>query len=293
MSEKLIQNCERIAIALCVINGLALLSAFVLPTIDLGVLGVAAFALTSVTLCIVHAAATKGWKKALVFTAISFAISWFVEFIGCNYGWWFGDYSYTKVLGFAVGNVPLLVVCSWEALIYPSLLLVDSVMGKQRSNPTKGQALARIAIASLATAWVTTVWDLMGDPLAVRLNWWNWHFGGAYMHELAGGVPFSNMWGWAGAVFIISVLYRWLYPTNLEISHAAQANATRSPLLFAVSLYTAWFCSAAYSLIHNGLFEPLFIGVYSMGMVVIFCWARYFFHDVTGTKLTANPVIVN
>ncbi len=117
MSEKLILNCERVAIALSVINGIGLLSAFVLPTIDPGVLGVAAFALISVVLCITHAAATKGWRKALAFTVISFAISWLVEFIGCNWGWWFGDYGYTDVLGFSVGNVPLLVFFSWEALI--------------------------------------------------------------------------------------------------------------------------------------------------------------------------------
>ena len=214
MSEKLILNCERIAIALCVGNVLLLLSAFVLPTIDPGVPGVALFAIISVLLCIVHAAATKGWRKAVGFTVISFVISWFVEFIGCNWGWWFGDYGYTPVLGVSVGNVPLLVVFSWEALIYPSLLLVDSVMGKQRVATSKGQIYARVVIASLATAWVTTVWDLMGDPVAVKLNWWTWDNGGAYMPNLAGGVPFSNMWGWAGAVFIISVLYRWLFPTN-------------------------------------------------------------------------------
>lgn len=289
MSEKLILNCERVAVSLCVINIIVLLSAFVLPTIDPGVLGVALFAVTSVVLCIVHAAATKGWRKALAFTVISFVISWFVEFIGCNWGWWFGDYGYTDVLGFSVGNVPLLVVFSWEALIYPSLLLVDDVMGKQRLNATKGQTYARIVVASLATAWVTTAWDLMGDPLAVHLNWWTWDNGGAYMPSMLGGVPFSNMWGWAAAVFIISVLYRWLYPTN----PAAPEKSSRSPLLFAVSLYTAWFCSVAYSLIHNGLYEPLFIGVFSMGMVVIFSWSRYYFHDASGTKHAAHTVSVN
>ncbi len=148
-------------------------------------------------------------------------------------------------------------------------------MGKQRVNATKNQAFARIIVASLATAW-----DLMGDPLAVHLNWWTWDNGGQGMPNMAGGVPFSNMCGRAGAVFIISMLYRWLYPTN----PSAKEISSRSPLLFAVSLYTAWFCSVAYSLIHNGLFEPLFIGVYSMGMVVIFCWSRYFFHDEEAGK---------
>lgn len=279
MSEKMMLNCERFAVLMCVVMVIGLLSAFVLPTFDPGVPGVALFAVISVTLCIAHAAASKGWKKALGFTVVSFVISWFVEFIGCNYGWWFGDYAYTPVLGYAIGNVPVLIVFSWEALIYPSLLIVDDMMEHPTVRLSRGQWLAKIFLASAATGLVATTWDLMGDPVAIHLNWWQWDFGGAYMPELAGGVPFSNMWGWAGAVFIISFLYKCLFTRSLE-----PAPVGRSPLLFAVSLFTAWFCSVSYSCIHHGLQQPLFIGVFSMGIIVLFCWGRYFFRELVGAE---------
>ena len=76
-------------------------------------LGLTAFIMLSLlALCILHAGITKGWARALGFSALSAAVSWAVEFVGCNYGWWFGDYEYTSALGWSVGNVPILVVVS-------------------------------------------------------------------------------------------------------------------------------------------------------------------------------------
>jgi uncharacterized membrane protein len=263
---------EHAAVVLCLIGVLQLASALVLPTIDPGLPGTIAMIVSSITLCVLHATATKGWRRALGFTALSFAISWFVEFIGCNYALWFGNYHYTHVLGLSVGHVPLLVVCSWEALIYPSLLIVDSMMGSLTAR-SRSARLLQIGIASLATGLVATAWDMIGDPLAIHLHWWTWTSGGAYMHQLSGGVPFSNMWGWIEAVFIISVLYKLLFAGRAAGPSAAH---TGSPLLFASAIYTAWFCLPAYELVHYHLYEPLFVGVFAMVPTIAFCWGKIF-----------------
>lgn len=263
---------ERIAVVLCAISFLNLCSTLFVPARHLPVTGVQIQMLSLLALCIVHAAATKGWSKTLGFSVISFAISWFVEFIGCNYGWWFGDYEYTDVLGYSIGNVPLMVVVSWDVVIYPSLLLVDELMGGEASESGNGSGngLWRIALASGATALVTTAWDLATDPVAIKENFWKWDFGGAYLPEVDGGVPFSNFWGWIGAVFIISFLYRFLY------TRKPADKPVRSPLLFAAAFYTSLIFGGIYSSIYHELYLSGFLSVFAMGPVAAIAWCKYF-----------------
>lgn len=263
---------ERIAVVLCVISFVNLASTLFFPAKHLPVAGVQIQMLSLLALCIVHAAGTKGWRKTLGFSVISFVISWFVEFIGCNYGWWFGDYEYTDVLGYSIGNVPLMVVVSWDVVIYPSLLLVDELMGESADVKREGEftSLWSIALASGATALVTTAWDLTTDPVAIKENFWKWDFGGLYLPEVDGGVPFSNFWGWIGAVFIISFLYRFLY------TRKTAPQAARSPLLFATAFYTSLIFGGLHSSIYHELYLSGFLSVFAMGPVAAIAWCKYF-----------------
>jgi putative membrane protein len=282
---------ERVAVAVCAISVLLLASTLVLkPSAAGGTLGTVGVTGALLVLCILHAIATKGWRRALGFTALSFAISWALEFIGCNYALWFGNYHYTHVLGLSIGHVPVVVVCAWEALIYPSLLIVDSMIGSLTAR-SRSARLLQIGIASLATGLVATAWDMMNDPLAVHLHMWRWTFGGAYMHQLSGGVPYSNMWGWVGAVFIIGLLYKLLIAGRAGGPSVVQ---TGSPLLFGAAIYTTWFCLAAYALLGYHLDEPLFIGVFTMMPTIAFCWGKYFLARTQASEaplpVTTSPV---
>lgn len=271
---------ELAAIILSAVSVISLISTLFIPTMTFGTPVVMSLVLLIVVLCICHAVATKGWQKALGFSALSFVISWVVEFIGCNYGWWFGDYGYTNAMGVSIGHVPIMIVLSWEAVIYPSMLLVDEFLSGLTSTK-KYMWIVEAAFAALATALVATVWDLMADPVSVHLGYWSWDFGGAYMKDLAGGIPFSNYWGWIEAVFIISFLYRTLFARSHTSAGngAAVSTKPRSTLVFAIALYTTWYCSASYNLIHLGFFEPVFIGFFSMGTIVLLGWGRVLFRQ--------------
>lgn len=269
VNRRLLKWTERAAMIWCAISAAGLLSNLAWPTKPLGVSAVEAVVLASLLLCVLHATATKGWRKALGFSALSFVISWIVEFVGCNYGWWFGDYAYTPVLGWAIGNVPLIVVISWETVIYPSHLLVDDLTQHLGGNSRRGQWIYAIA-AALATGLVTTTWDLMADPLSVHQNYWTWDFGGPYMEEIAGGIPFSNFWGWIGAVFIISLLYRLMF----DMTPAQGGRHVTSP--FATFQFTSLFLGAATGLIQHQLYLPCFIGVFTMGPIILLSWSRLF-----------------
>lgn len=264
---------EKAAFALLLLSALGLLNTLFLTPVLAPVSVVSTTILLTLVLCIAHAGATKGWKKALVFSAISFVISWIVEFVGCNYGWWFGDYEYTEALGVMVGNVPLLVVVSWETVIYPSHLLVDEFIGK-KGNSLLRTGILGMAIAALATAMVTTTWDIMTDPVAVTMKWWTWDNGGAFLPDIDGGIPFSNYWGWIEAVFIISFLYRLMFDKKQE--NAGEVPVKTSTTLFAASLYSSLFLGGINNLIILKLYEPCFIGVFTMGPIVAVAWGKYF-----------------
>lgn len=268
-NERMARLCERIALALLAITAILFAASFVAPTPTMPVAAVTVQLLAMLALCIVHAGATKGWRKALGFSLVSALLSWFFEYIGCNFGWWFGDYAYTPALGVAVGNVPLLVVVSWEVVIYPSLLIVDELLGAHAPPASRARWWLRAGVASLATAMVTTSWDLMTDPISVTRGWWLWDHGGAYLPQVRGGVPFGNFAGWVGAVFVISLAYRLLFTRG--DNHAAPR---ASSLRFAAALYTALLFGGLHGLHQIGLPLAMLVGIFTMGPVAALAWSR-------------------
>lgn len=271
---------EVIAVIMCAVSLLTLTNTIFFTGKLSTTTEVTVIILFTLVVCILHAAATKGIKKALGFSALSFAISWFVEFIGCNYGLWFGDYEYTALLGIAIGNVPLLVVVSWETIIYPSHLLADELIGKH-SRQTSSRWLFNTSLASLVTALLATSWDLMTDPIAVTEKWWIWDFGGAYLPEIDNGIPFSNFWGWVGAVFLISFLYRIMFN---KPSDPAEHNENN--LLFASAMYTSMLLGSINTLLLYELYMPCIIGIFTMGPIALIAWAKYFSAKIEGGHTT-------
>ncbi|MFP5382578.1 MAG: carotenoid biosynthesis protein [Gammaproteobacteria bacterium] len=273
------------SLLICALAAFSLVAIPVLGTQDLGTPGAVIGVLLIVAICILHAIATKGPKKALGFVVIAAVIAWFVEFIGCNYGWWFGDYEYTDELGPMIGNVPIMVVISWEGIIYPSMILVDEFLSR-KAPMSRAQHLVHIAIASLATGLVVTAWDFLADPVSVNNGFWKWDNGGGYVPDIHGGIPFSNfgLMGWVGAVFMIAFLYR-LWFTDEKTSTQPSQSAT----LVATALYTAWFCNAIYANLHWGGVNPAFyqvvlVGCFVMGPVVVLSWGRVYSAWKTGDR---------
>jgi putative membrane protein len=261
---------EVIAVIMCFVSLLILANTIFFTRKISNITEVTVIILFTLVVCILHAAETKGVKKALGFSALSFAISWFVEFIGCNYGWWFGDYEYTTLLGIAIGNVPLLVVVSWETIIYPSHLLADELISKH-GRQISSRWLLNTSLASLVTALLATSWDLMTDPIAVTEKWWIWDFGVAYLPEIDNGIPFSNFWGWVGAVFLISFLYRIMFNKPSDpVKH------NENNLLFASAMYTSMFLGSINTLLLYELYMPIIIGIFTMGPIALIAWAKYF-----------------
>ncbi len=180
-----------------------------------------------------HSWLVKGPRQTVAFFVIAIAISWFCEFIGHNYAWFFGHYKYTDTLGPRIGGVPILIIITWSAVIYASFMLVDwlaGLAGRKRGRAWWGKVLWAGLIAS-STATLVCAWDMMVDPFATSKVWWTeagkaswwWWERGPYLRELhvwkgEGGVPIGNFVGWWLAPFFIAFLFYLFFQGRDQVS---------------------------------------------------------------------------
>ncbi len=119
------------------------------------------------------------WLPAL---AAAYLISLTSELSGTAFGFPFGPYHYTPILGPRWFDlVPLVIPLSWFMMAIPSFYL--AIWATPR-----GGALARIGLGAL----ILTAWDLALDPAMSHATfYWRWEVEGLYY-----GMPWINLGGW-------------------------------------------------------------------------------------------------
>lgn len=134
----------------------------------------------------------------LLFVAAVFLIGYFSEVAGVNTGLLFGDYSYGKVLGFQLLQVPLLIAFNWFIIIYCCGISTQSLLLKvinRVASDTKEPPLILKAISVIVDgATLAVVFDWLMEPVAMKLGFWVWHGDGS--------IPLYNYICW----FVISML---------------------------------------------------------------------------------------
>lgn len=177
-----------------------LLESFVsLPQIPGGI-GIKTILMMSFSL--IHAWYVLGWKRALMFFAITAIVSWGYEQVGVETGIVYGKYHYTDVLGAKLGHVPIIIPIAWFMMIYPSFIIANLITsGSISKNKSK---ISRIIWLSIISAIVMTAWDLVIDPYlsGPTQRAWVWESEGQYF-----GVPLQNFAGWVSTTFTIYFLY--------------------------------------------------------------------------------------
>ena len=144
-----------------------------------------------------------GARAALHFVLIAVVIGWAAEELGSRYGWFFGDYTYTDVLGPTVGNVPFVIPLMWFALTYIAYVLANLMVWQTPSDGATplGQTLTQ----SFLAAMIVTAYDLGADPyLVFELKAW-------IMHKPDGwwfGETLQGFVGWMFVSFTIVFLFR-------------------------------------------------------------------------------------
>ena len=158
--------------------------------------------------CWVSATRLLGSGAALRLAALATGTGWLAEQLGSSYGWFFGSYTYTAVLGPRLGDVPVVIPLMWFALAYSGHVIANLIVWQ---DPVDAAApLRHDALMALLGAMVVTCYDLGGDPYMVYvLKAWimakkdGWWFG----ETLQGFV------GWMTVSFTILFAFRRLVRT--------------------------------------------------------------------------------
>jgi putative membrane protein len=126
----------------------------------------------------------RNWRTLLWLLAAGL-ITFFIEVAGVATGKIFGAYAYTDILGARVFGVPPLIGFNWMLVLFGSINLARII--------SRSPAFT-IAIATLCAP----LFDFVMEPVAVALNYWQWH---------AGSPPLQNYVVWGAISGILSSAY--------------------------------------------------------------------------------------
>jgi uncharacterized membrane protein len=106
-----------------------------------------------------------GPRAAAIFLGLGCALGWFAEQMGSTHGWFFGNYTYTDVLGPRLGSVPIVIPLMWFGICHIGLVLASLALWRQPAPPAGGWKT--LALGVLAAALIVTAFDLGADPYFV------------------------------------------------------------------------------------------------------------------------------
>jgi putative membrane protein len=132
-------------------------------------------------------------RKAAALLAGVCLYAYGIEIIGIRTGWPYGAFEYTIELGPMIEGVPLGLPLFFLPLVLNAYLLAVLLLG--------GLA-ARRAVRLPATLAVVLAIDLVLDPGAVAVGFWEYLDGGVYY-----GVPLSNYAGWVLSGTVATVAF--------------------------------------------------------------------------------------
>lgn len=153
--------------------------------------------------CWASATHLLGARPALQFVAIAVCFGWFAEQMGSSRGWFFGQYTYTDVLGARLGDVPLIIPLMWFSLTYACYVITNLIVWQ---SPVEGATgLGHAAMLSFVAAMIVTAFDLGADPYMVYTlkAWIMTKTDGAWFGETVQGFL-----GWVFVSFVIIFGFR-------------------------------------------------------------------------------------
>ncbi len=208
-----------------------------------------------------------GARAALQFVVIGVVFGWFAEQTGASYGWFFGQYTYTDVLGPQLGAVPAIIPLMWFALTYVAYVIANLIVWQ---NPAHNSAQLGWSVAmSLLAAMIVTAYDLGADPYMVFTlkawimtrtdGWW-------FTETLQGFV------GWAVVSFAIIFAFRLC--VRKRVLRPALPIA-KWHVLVPLSIYGA---SMVFQMVAGSPVETRTIALFAMGIPLLcamFGWVRW------------------
>ena len=91
-----------------------------------------------------------------------FVLGYLVELVGVKTGMLFGVYWYGASLGFKLFDVPLIIGVNWLILVFGANALFQPILKNK-------------LLLSFAAALLMVILDIVIEPVAISLDFWQWH----------------------------------------------------------------------------------------------------------------------
>jgi len=124
-------------------------------------------------------------KAFTLFCVIIFILGFSLELIGVKTGLLFGEYAYGNTLGIKLLNVPLIIGINWLLLVYCAGVILHKLQ-------------LHIVLKCLIGAAMLTFLDVLIEPVAIKLDFWNWN---------QGQIPIQNYIAWFIISFFMLLLF--------------------------------------------------------------------------------------
>ena len=226
--------------------------------------------------CWAHASHLLGAKAALKFVVIAVTLGWFAEQMGASRGWFFGRYTYTGVLGWRMGDVPIIIPLMWFALCYTAYVISYFAVFHKPLEMSKSWGLA--LFMSFLAAMLVTAYDLGADPYMVFvLKAW-------IMTKTDGGWFGETLQGFVGWMTVSMAI---VFCFHLAVRHSGlkpDANMSKWQALLPFGIYGF---SMVFQMLKGSPVETRTIAFFAMGIPLVIGLAGWW----RWNPKDANPAI--
>ena len=231
--------------------------------------------------CLWSAKTLIGWRGAWSFAALSLSLGWLAEQMGTSRGWFFGQYSYTEVLGSALGNVPLTIPLMWFALTWLAWLMASLILWRQPVPDTT--TWLRQGLSALLAAMIITAFDLGADPYFVYVvhAWTVQRTHGGWFGETLKGFD-----GWMEVSFVIVLAAQTVVKPKLV---ACWGQRQRIAVLAPLGIYAA--CMVFQMCLGHPV-ETRVVALFAMGiplLVALAAWWSWWPEVLSRPQVTSRP----
>lgn len=233
----------------------------------------------SLLIVIIHGWKTLGSRDLLLFFLIAYIVTLIYEYTdGLGFGEWLScRASYSDVLGPKFfGKTPYVIPLVWSMSLYISFTMTNIIFNRLKTTSKFEENFNlkwffKIVGMGIVTGLIMASWDLITDPVMVKMGAWRWSSGGSYY-----GIPLGNYEAWVEISLVVFVLFSFYFykikKSQIYIDGEKKSNYT----LFVVVLYLSLLLVYIIYAIYLDVFYAIPWAVFTMIPFSIFTIVQFY-----------------
>ena len=233
---------------------------------------------------VIHGWKTLGPRELLIFFLLAYSLTMIYEFTD---GLGFGEFVhcrayYSDLLGPKFFNkIPYVIPLVWSLSLYCTFTMTNIIFNRLSITHTFKETVSRkwflkTAGMGVVTGAIMVSWDLIADPVLVKLGAWGWMNGGHYF-----GIPIWNYEAWLEIPLVFFIIYTY-YLYKIGKSQRYIGGEKKSVYtLFVVILYLGLLILFSLYALHVEIIYAIPFAAISMGTWIIITITQFYRHRST------------